>query len=151
MHPVPGLMPHAASSNDYEPGFMTDLMCKDLGLAVDAARNLRVPLFVAPAAQQVYRLASSHGLGAQGLHQRLHLPQAVLGHGPRLERMDWPRRWLARLGKLGIVLVVVAVVLITSFFASLPEIVRQVVVRQVPKAIGRQISIEDIDLNLFTG
>src|SRR5206468_1375691 len=33
----------------------------------------------------------------------------------------------------------------------LPEIVRQVVVRQVPKTIGRQISIEDIDLNLFTG
>ena len=65
--------------------------------------------------------------------------------------MDWPRRWLARLGKLGIVLVVVAIVLITSFFASLPEIVRQVVVRQVPKTIGRQISIEDVDLNLFTG
>jgi len=65
--------------------------------------------------------------------------------------MDWLRRWFARLGKLGLVLVVVAVVLITSFFASLPEIVRQVVVRQVPKTIGRQISIEDIDLNLFTG
>src|SRR5258705_34367 len=63
MHPVPGVMPAAASSNDYKPGFMTDLMCKDLGLAVDAARNLRVPLFVTPAAQQVYRLASSHGLG----------------------------------------------------------------------------------------
>jgi 3-hydroxyisobutyrate dehydrogenase len=63
MHPVPGVMPTAASSNDYKPGFMTDLMCKDLGLAVDAARNLRIPLFVTPAAQQVYRLASSHGLG----------------------------------------------------------------------------------------
>jgi len=63
MHPVPGVMPAAASSNEYKPGFMTDLMCKDLGLAVDAARNLRVPLFVTPAAQQVYRLASSHGLG----------------------------------------------------------------------------------------
>ena len=53
MHPVPGIVPPAASSNDYKPGFMTDLMCKDLGLAVDAARDLRVPLFVAPAAQQV--------------------------------------------------------------------------------------------------
>jgi 3-hydroxyisobutyrate dehydrogenase len=63
MHPVPGLVPRAASSNGYQPGFMTDLMCKDLGLAVDAARALRVPVFVAPAAQQVYRLASSHGLG----------------------------------------------------------------------------------------
>ena len=63
MHPVAGLTPKAASTNGYQPGFMTDLMCKDLGLAVDAARGLRVPVFVAPAAQQLYRLASSHGLG----------------------------------------------------------------------------------------
>jgi 3-hydroxyisobutyrate dehydrogenase len=63
MHPVPGLVARAASTNEYRPGFMTDLMCKDLGLAVDAARALRVPVFVAPAAQQLYRLASSHGLG----------------------------------------------------------------------------------------
>jgi len=63
MHPVPGIVARAASTNGYAPGFMTDLMCKDVGLAVDAARALRIPLFVAPAAQQVYRLASSHGLG----------------------------------------------------------------------------------------
>ncbi len=63
MHPVPGLVPRAASSRDYAPGFMTDLMAKDLGLAVNAARALRVPVFVAPAAQQVLRLASSHGWG----------------------------------------------------------------------------------------
>jgi 3-hydroxyisobutyrate dehydrogenase len=63
MHPVPGLAPRSASSHDYAPGFMTDLMAKDLGLAVNAARELRVPVVVAPAAQQVLRLASSHGLG----------------------------------------------------------------------------------------
>ncbi|HEU5323037.1 MAG TPA: 3-hydroxyisobutyrate dehydrogenase [Methylomirabilota bacterium] len=63
MHPVPGLVPHAASSHDYAPGFMVDLMAKDLGLAVNAARELRVPVVVSPAAQQVLRLASSHGLG----------------------------------------------------------------------------------------
>jgi 3-hydroxyisobutyrate dehydrogenase len=62
-HPVPGLVARAASTSDYRPGFMTDLMCKDVGLAVEAARALRIPVFVAPAAQQVYRLASSHGLG----------------------------------------------------------------------------------------
>jgi 3-hydroxyisobutyrate dehydrogenase len=62
-HPVPGIVARAASTSDYKPGFMTDLMCKDVGLAVEAARALRIPLFVAPAAQQVYRLASSHGLG----------------------------------------------------------------------------------------
>ena len=38
-------------------------MAKDLGLAVNAARELRVPVVVAPAAQQVLRLASSHGYG----------------------------------------------------------------------------------------
>ncbi len=65
MHPVPGMVARSASTNGYQAGFMTDLMCKDLGLAVDAARALRIPVFTAPAAQQVYRLASSHGLGRQ--------------------------------------------------------------------------------------
>ena len=63
MHPVPGLVGKAPSSRDYAPGFMTDLMAKDLGLAVNAARELRVPVVVAPAAQQALRLASSHGYG----------------------------------------------------------------------------------------
>ena len=63
MHPVPGIVARASSTRDYAPGFMTDLMAKDLGLAVNAARALRVPVVVAPAAQQVLRLASSHGLG----------------------------------------------------------------------------------------
>jgi len=62
-HPVPGMVPTSASNRDYAPGFMTDLMAKDLGLAVNAARELRVPVVVAPAAQQVLRLASSHGYG----------------------------------------------------------------------------------------
>ena len=62
-HPVPGIVPKAASNRDYAPGFMTDLMAKDLGLAVNAARELRQPVFVAPAALELYRLASSHGLG----------------------------------------------------------------------------------------
>ena len=62
-HPVPGMVAQAASSRDYEPGFMTDLMAKDLGLAVNAARELRIPVIVSPAAQQALRLASSHGLG----------------------------------------------------------------------------------------
>ena len=65
MHPVPGIVDGAASSRQYAPGFMTDLMAKDLALAVNAAREKRVPVVVAPAAQQLYRLASSHGLGRE--------------------------------------------------------------------------------------
>jgi 3-hydroxyisobutyrate dehydrogenase len=63
MHPVAGMVAKAPVNRDYAPGFMTDLMAKDLGLAVSAARDLRIPVFVSPAAQQVLRLASSHGLG----------------------------------------------------------------------------------------
>ncbi len=62
-HPVPGIVAKAASNREYAPGFMTDLMAKDLGLAVNAARERRQPVFVAPAALELYRLASSHGLG----------------------------------------------------------------------------------------
>lgn len=62
-HPVPGIEPGSAANRDYAPGFMTDLMAKDLGLAVNAAREKRVPAAVAAAAQQIYRLASAHGLG----------------------------------------------------------------------------------------
>src|SRR5256714_11444725 len=65
MHPVPGIVDAAASNRQYAPGFMTDLMAKDLALAVNAAREKRVPVVVAPAAQQLYRLASSHGLGRE--------------------------------------------------------------------------------------
>lgn len=64
-HPVPGINPNTASSRGYAPGFMTDLMAKDMGLAVNAAREKRVPVVTASAAQQLYRLASSNGFGRQ--------------------------------------------------------------------------------------
>jgi len=60
-----GIVDGAASSRQYAPGFMTDLMAKDLALAVNAAREKRVPVAVAAAAQQLYRMASSHGLGRE--------------------------------------------------------------------------------------
>src|SRR5207247_7791808 len=63
MHPVPGIVARAASTRDYAPGFTTDLMAKDLVLAVNAARTLRVPLVVAPAAQQALRAACLYVLG----------------------------------------------------------------------------------------
>jgi len=36
-NPCPGVMENVPSSNDYQGGFMTDLMAKDLGLAMDTA------------------------------------------------------------------------------------------------------------------
>ena len=81
-HPVPGMVPTAASSRDYAPGFMTDLMAKDLGLAVNAARELRVPLSVAPAAQQILRLASSHGFGRKDFSSVYEFLKPSSGQAP---------------------------------------------------------------------
>jgi 3-hydroxyisobutyrate dehydrogenase len=36
-NPCPGVMENVPSSNDYKPGFMVDLMCKDLNLALENA------------------------------------------------------------------------------------------------------------------
>ena len=36
-NPCPGVMPSVPSSNDYQGGFMVDLMVKDLGLSQEAA------------------------------------------------------------------------------------------------------------------
>ncbi len=38
-NPYPGVMEGAPASNDYKPGFMTDLMVKDLGLALEIAEQ----------------------------------------------------------------------------------------------------------------
>jgi 3-hydroxyisobutyrate dehydrogenase-like beta-hydroxyacid dehydrogenase len=42
-------------------------MAKCLGLAVAASDERRVSVVVAPAAQQLYGMASSHGLGREDL------------------------------------------------------------------------------------
>jgi 3-hydroxyisobutyrate dehydrogenase len=76
------MVPTAASSRDYAPGFMTDLMAKDLGLAVNAARELRVPLSVAPAAQQILRLASSHGFGRKDFSSVYEFLKPSSGQAP---------------------------------------------------------------------
>ena len=38
-NPYPGVMEKAPASNDYKPGFMVDLVVKDLGLAMEIARQ----------------------------------------------------------------------------------------------------------------
>lgn len=52
-------------NNQYEPGFKTELMRKDVGLALDLGRQLGVPLPVAAAAYQLYTAAVRDGLGEE--------------------------------------------------------------------------------------
>lgn len=51
----------------YDGGFAVDLQRKDLGLAMDAAREAAVPLPVTAAAVQVYETARAAGLGRKDI------------------------------------------------------------------------------------
>lgn len=61
--PVAGVVENSPASNDWKPGFMTDLMTKDLGLALDFGKAQRVPMFVTAVAEQVHRMACNEGHG----------------------------------------------------------------------------------------
>ena len=77
--PVPGLVPKSASNRDFAPGFMTDLMAKDLSLARAAARDLGVPCFTGALAHDLYMLASRHGLGRRDFSSVIQLLTASEG------------------------------------------------------------------------
>ncbi len=62
-NPYPGIVETAPASNDYQGGFGVDLMLKDLGLATDAARQIRQPLPMGALAQQLYQVWSQRGAG----------------------------------------------------------------------------------------
>lgn len=52
-------------ADKYVPGFTTELMRKDVGLALELGRQLNVPLPVAAAAYQLYTAAIAAGLAAE--------------------------------------------------------------------------------------
>jgi 3-hydroxyisobutyrate dehydrogenase len=62
-NPYPGIVPAAPASRGYTGGFGADLMLKDLGLAVDAARGAKQPVFMGALAQQLFQSMSQQGLG----------------------------------------------------------------------------------------
>lgn len=49
----------------FEPGFMLQLMLKDVGLALDAARELGTSTWVGAVAHEVYKAAHAAGLGPE--------------------------------------------------------------------------------------
>ncbi|SFB57570.1 3-hydroxyisobutyrate dehydrogenase [Azotobacter beijerinckii] len=63
-NPFPGVLENAPASRGYSGGFGTDLMLKDLGLASEAARQVRQPVFLGALAQQLYQAFSAQGNGA---------------------------------------------------------------------------------------
>lgn len=62
-NPYPGVMPNAPASNDYKPGFMVDLMCKDLGLALETAAQSGSNTPMGSKAQELYNAHQEAGNG----------------------------------------------------------------------------------------
>ena len=50
-----------------------------------------------------------------------------------------------------LVAAIVVVLMVSGGLWYLPELVRRVAVDQIVKITGRQVTIEDVDVNLFTG
>ncbi|VXC25934.1 NAD(P)-dependent oxidoreductase [Nocardioides sp. AX2bis] len=63
--PMPGVVATSPSSHGYEPGFMIDLLKKDLHLATALAEESGVRLDVAASAEKLFAEASASGRGEQ--------------------------------------------------------------------------------------
>lgn len=62
-NPYPGVLEGVPSSRGYSGGFATDLMIKDLGLASDAAKQVRQPIALGALSQQLFQEFSMQGNG----------------------------------------------------------------------------------------
>ncbi|OGT49838.1 MAG: 3-hydroxyisobutyrate dehydrogenase [Gammaproteobacteria bacterium RIFCSPHIGHO2_12_FULL_38_11] len=61
--PVPDILPHVPSSHNYQPGFMADMMLKDLELAQHAAETVNALIPLGSVATELYKLFVSEGFG----------------------------------------------------------------------------------------
>lgn len=62
-NPYPGVVKGSPASNNFADGFATDLMIKDLALALGAAHNAHQPLPMTAISMQMFQMLSSQGSG----------------------------------------------------------------------------------------
>jgi 3-hydroxyisobutyrate dehydrogenase len=79
--PVPGVVPESPASNNWEPGFMTDLMAKDLDLALAYAANAGIPLATTATARQMLTATQSAGYGREDFSAVAKVVLALSGAG----------------------------------------------------------------------
>jgi len=72
-NPYPGVMETAPASNDYKPGFMVDLMVKDLGLALEIARQCDFDNAMGQLALDLYNRHQQAGNGQMDFSSILQL------------------------------------------------------------------------------
>lgn len=71
--------PLRAFSRSFKPGFMTDLLVKDLGLALDLASEHRSPVFLTALSRQLYGEAQAAGFGQDDYTSVMKVLESVVG------------------------------------------------------------------------
>jgi 3-hydroxyisobutyrate dehydrogenase len=74
-NPYPDVMPNVPSSNDYNGGFMVDLMSKDLGLSQELAAKSKSATPLGSLATQLYQIHQGTGAGSKDFSSILQLLQ----------------------------------------------------------------------------
>ena len=74
-NPYPDVMPHVPASNDYQGGFMVDLMSKDLGLSQELAAKSGSATPLGALAAQLYQIHQASGAGGKDFSSILQLLQ----------------------------------------------------------------------------
>ena len=77
--PVPGVVPDSPATNGWQPGFMTDLMAKDIDLATAYAAGTGVPVPTTAAARQWLTAASTAGYGREDFSALAKVVLALAG------------------------------------------------------------------------
>ncbi len=72
-------LPKTILKDQYTPGFMLKLMCKDMGLALDLAHEVGVPAFAGTVAGQVLNMVNTMGKGDDDFTVIVTLLQDVAG------------------------------------------------------------------------
>ncbi len=71
--------PLRAFNGSFKPGFMTDLLHKDLGLALDLAAEIQTPVPVTGLTRQLYEMARAAGYGREDYTSLLRVLEQMAG------------------------------------------------------------------------
>lgn len=80
--------PLRAFTGEFRPGFMTDLLAKDLDLALGLGAEQRTPLIVAAVARQLYTEVQSAGYGRDDYTSVLRVLEKAAGVAVRIDRQN---------------------------------------------------------------
>jgi 2-hydroxy-3-oxopropionate reductase/2-hydroxymethylglutarate dehydrogenase len=71
--------PLRAFNGSFQPGFMTDLLHKDLGLALDLAAENTTPVPITALSRQMYEMARAAGYGREDYTSLLKVLEQMAG------------------------------------------------------------------------